>query len=244
MRLIWGSEAPFGVASTSGMKVQAWYRANIGPPDDFVAGVAMDMGDGVEMPSGEVIEGLCPIKATAAEITFQSPKSHIVEHAPDFLLWAAVLDDVLAIPRPLLTENLDSRATELVIQMGEGRGLPDSWPILCKNAAAAYHLLYVCQDPEEPSEFVYRFNVVHSALEGEVYFSPKTAHKLRDWTFDTNNRMLEVTPALVVCPVQLENDRHSLSMRTKRTSFREVVADLALIGHKWWRASVEAGSNC
>ena len=226
---IWGPKAPFQLASPSGMRVVAWYRANVGPPDAFFAGTAMDLGDEVVLQSGDIIPNLCPIKAIAGSLVSARPRSHIPEFSPDVYLWWRVVQDVCSIPRESLKRNPGSRTTDLVCQMGEGRGLPDSFLAMCRRALPGHHLLSICQDPKDPSAFVFRLGVIHSALEGEVHFTPKTANKLLKWVFDSNNQLVECTPVIVICPVMIGNDRHSLNLRTKKTTFREVREHLAQI---------------
>jgi hypothetical protein len=130
----------------------------------------------------------------------------------------------------LLEAHPGSRLTELKLDMFR-QGLPDSWPILVDPPAMAnYHHLGLCQDPERPGQFVYRLNVVHSALRGEVWLNRSTARSLQDWIWDSDkNSRVWAVPVITVAKLQLEEDRHSMPMMTKLSSFRDVIGRLALL---------------
>ncbi len=85
------------------------------------------------------------------------------------MLLTQCLRQLVHVPAALLKAHRGSRLTELKICMFE-QGLPDSLPILVD-----YHHLGLCQDPEHPGSFIYRLNVVNSALKGEVWLQAATA---------------------------------------------------------------------
>jgi hypothetical protein len=111
------------------------------------------------------------------------------------------------------------------------KGMPDSWLILvAPEALSNYHHLGLCQDPDAPGKFVYRLNVVHSELVGEVWLSRSTAGRLRRWEFDTSTAsQVWEAPVMTVASIQMGSDRHTMPMLTECSSFKDVIARLSLL---------------
>jgi hypothetical protein len=204
----------------------------VGPPGGFVAGQLMDMKAAVALPDGSFVDDLCPLKSAAALACSHVPRTSAghPECEPAFVLLTQCLRQLVHIPAALLKANRGSRLTELKLGMFE-QGLPDSWPILVNPLAMAnYHHLGLCQDPEHPGSFIYRLNVVNSALKGEVWLQAATAQTLRAWIWDSDrNSQVWACPVMTVAKLQLDEDRHSMPMLTKLTSFEDVITRLALL---------------
>ncbi len=192
----------------------------------------MDMKAAIALPDGSFVDDLCPLKSAAALACCHVPRTSAghPECEPAFVLLTQCLRQLVHVPAALLKANRGSRLTVLKLGMFE-QGLPDSWPILVNPLAMAnYHHLGLCQDPEHPGSFIYRLNVVNSALKGEVWLQAATAQTLRTWIWDSDrNSRVWACPVMTVAKLQLDEDRHSMPMLTKLTSFEDVITRLALL---------------
>ena len=88
----------------------------------------------------------------------------------------------------------------------------------------------MCQNPVQPEKLIYRLVVTESVLKGEVWLTPQTASQLSLWVFDTGqNTRLRSLPVQTIAALQLGEDRHSLGMLSKLTSFNAVTSFLAKV---------------
>ena len=146
---------------------------------------------------------------------------------------AQAFRQVAAIPVQELVKHPGSRTTSVVVDLGniETQGAPDSWMGVClPEDMEGNHWLFACQDPVHPEQFIYRLVVTESALKGEVWLTPRTTQQLADWAFDTaQNTRLRSLPVQTIAALQLGEDRHSLGMLSKLTSFNEVISFLAKV---------------
>ena len=234
LRTLVGQDGPVMPASPSGMPVVEWLRGHAGPAGAFVSGVFIDTGGDMELKRVDAtLTMCCAFNAVGSLLISTKSQAHVAGREPQLKVAAQVFQQVAAIPVESLLHHPESRTTNIVVDLGniQEQGAPDSWGAVCSPPdMAGHHWLFVCQDPAAPSKFIYRFVVNESSLRGEVWFTPRTAHQLAEWKFDTEaNTRLRALPVHTVAALQLGQDRHSMGVLSKMTSFNEVTQLLAQV---------------